>query len=975
MTAHLNQALTRDERQRFDAALRRHADGARPAPPPQDETLLTPYEEQVWLAQQQAPEAVLKQVVAFSLTGAVDVARLTGAVAEVVRVRPDLNARYRFGADGELHKRVAGSRGNVLRVIRARSRDKAIDLVLARQGRGWDGESEPPFEALVLLAPRETVLALVLHRVVEGAHSAADVLGAVADAYGGRPLSPARAVSRGTGVPGFDGASAMLPAWMLRGAASAITQYGPSGGAATPLSRAAGRCAAPLGPDLAGHGSSDDEVFAHLAALAARFLSALSGSRAVDLRIWHPRGVRIGDPSPVAANSDLRAITLDGEVPQESVLRAILAGLDGAEASDEIPSRQPTVWVSWSGDAARILRIEGVAVERLPLPTLEARPDLSFTFGRDGGGGLTVELVTGQAVSPHIGPVLLERFLAWITDGERALPGRGTEAPAPQAAPETPSVDGVTALILAEFRAALNAPQMRAEDDFFDHGGHSLIATRILGRLLSHHGIELRFDDLFSYPSAAELARRARRPALMAPPAAAVAERGEAGEGVASAPLALAQASLWKAYAAFGFNRIFNLPFALDFLDRVDEALFEQAFGDVIERHPALRSLFRDEGGVVRQHVVPMADLPRYKWFWTSRDSAGVERRDEASHVFALAEELPFRLRFLTDPGTGRQVLSFLFHHIALDEWSVNLMMDELVTSYRARAAGAAPRWSGTPAPFHAFARTQHAAGVDPAHVAYWTDRLRGAPAARPILTRSEGAAPAPGADSAAGGWVEFKLDRRTSEGLYALAKQTGASLFNVVYAGIVGALARLGGLSELVVGTSASGRSDAAYFDTVGYFTTVVAHRIRFGADMSVGDLVGRVKSTINESMPYTGIPIDIVEEALGMTPGRDHLFEVFIQIHAKNKLNGALAHPDGRSIAFRQVDPERHESLLGLQFEVMEETIAGERSIRVMMNYRSAHYGPAEVERITATTHRLFVLMAEEGAQVPLDRLAQTP
>lgn len=971
MAGSLNQALTLDEKQRFDAALYQHANRARPvaALHQQEAPRLTEYEEHVWLAQQQALEAVLKHVVAVSLTGAVDVGRLAGAVTEVVRAMPDLNARYRFGEDGELHKSFAGKKGDVLRMVRAESREQAIDLVLARQGSGWDGESEPPFEALMLLGPQETILALVLHRVVDEAHPAARLLGAIADAYAGRPLPPAPAALRGAVVLGSGEVSAMLPVWMLRGAGSGIAVYGRSGDASRQRAQSAGRCGAPIDPTVPVTGSSDEQVFAHLAALAARFVSALSGRREVDLRIWSPRNARIGDLSPAAASPGLLAIIIDGTSPQEQVLRAILAGFESAKASDTSLLGYPTIWASWTGDAALILRIDGASVERLPLPTLEARPDLSFAFGRDAGGALTVELTTGQALSPHIGPVLLECFLAWITDGETALPGRDAEALAPQASAGEPSADSVTALILAEFRAALNAPRMRAEDDFFDHGGHSLIATRIIGRLLSRHGIELRFDDLFSYPSAAELARKARH---AAPPAAAAA-RGEAGNGAASAPLALAQASLWKAYAAFGFNQIFNLPFALDFLDPVDEAVFEQAFGDVVERHPGLRSLFREKDGQVRQHVVPMAELTRYKWFWTSRESVGVTRRDEAGHVFVLAEELPFRMRFLTDPETGRQVLSFLFHHIALDEWSVNLMMDELVTSYRARAAGEAPRWAETPAPFHAFAQRQHDAGVDESHVAYWTDRLRGAPTPQPILTRSEGTAPEPGVDSAAGGWAEFKLDRWTSEGLYALARQTGASLFNVVYAGIVGSLGHLGALRELVVGTSASGRADADYFDTVGYFTTVVAHRIHFVEGMSVGDLVGHVKSTINESMPYTGIPIDIVEEALGMVPGRDHFFEVFIQIHAKNKLNGALEQPDGRQIAFRQVDPERHESVLGLQFEVMEGIIAGERSIRVMMNYRSANYGPAEVERITTTTTRLFALMTEDGASsLRLDQMA---
>lgn len=984
MAADFDHVLTREEQRRLDAAFQTlsgratRSEAAAPGP--------TEYEEHVWLAQQQVPEAVLKHVVACRLTGEPDLARLVGAIRDVVRAWPGLNARFRFGEDGELHKRFAGEEGRTVSLIRADTLEQATAAILDRQAASWDSDRQPPFEALVISCPQETVLALVLHRVLDAMHPAAELLQALGKAYAGEPILPASMMERDPGMPllAAGEASAMLPGWMRRTgiAASEIVDF-----ATIRVARSegalAGRYGAMIGPEALNGlapDASDQAALDHLAALFARYLSALSGKREIDLLIPAGWRAQVGDPPSSVTGGDAVVLTVDGQAPAEIIVRAIQDRL-GRTANAAIShtrrtatAERPILFVSWLGDPAGCLRIPGVSIERLPLPTLETRPDLAFAVGRGGQGRVAIELVTGQGLSPRIGPVLLERFLAWLTEEEAALPVVSS-APVeltgavPPASAAEPVTEAVTALILAEFRAALNAPELGPDDDFFDHGGHSLIATRIIGRLLSQHGIELHFNDLFSYPSAAALALKARRTSQtsLEPVRAAVIEEAP------SAPLSLAQASLWKAYAAFGFNEIFNLPFALDFLEPVDEALYGRAFTDVLERHPGLRSLFRQEGEDMVQQVVPTAELSQYKWFWTSAESAGVTRRDEALHHFDLAKELPFRLRFLIDPATGRQVLSFLFHHVVLDEWSVNLMMDEIAYCYRVRAAGGIPVWSDAPAPFHEFARLQAAAGVDQAHLGYWTHMLRGAPLPQPILRRQDRAEPAGEEASAAGGWVEFKLDRKATEGLYALARQSSASLFNVVYAGIAASLRQLGSLAELVVGTSASGRSDAAFFDTVGYFTTVVAHRIRFAETMSLGGLVGLVRNVINESMPASEIPIDLVEEALGMTPGRDHLFEVFIQIHAKNKLNGELALPDGRGIAFRQVDPERHESMLGLHFEVMEEAdLSGERSIRVLMSYRSEHYGPQEVERIRATTSAVFTLMGRAGgAQVTLAEL----
>lgn len=186
--------------------------------------------------------------------------------------------------------------------------------------------------------------------------------------------------------------------------------------------------------------------------------------------------------------------------------------------------------------------------------------------------------------------------------------------------------------------------------------------------------------------------------------------------------------------------------------------------------------------------------LSQYEWFWHSHSQdvpldQALQRA--ANHHFELDDELPVRVTFLRDEENGQQVVSLLFHHIVLDEWSVNILMDELALAMASRSAGSAPEWQQTPAPFHAFAIQQQQAGVNDRHLQFWLERLHHAPSGEPIF-----ASKAQQADAAShsGNWVEFKLERAVSIGLYRLAKQQGASLFNVVYSGIAAALHLLGG-------------------------------------------------------------------------------------------------------------------------------------------------------------------------------------
>jgi len=542
------------------------------------------------------------------------------------------------------------------------------------------------------------------------------------------------------------------------------------------------------------------------------------------------------------------------------------------------------------------------------------------------------------------------------------------------------ATDQTTQTILDEFRLALDAPEMTADSDFFDFGGHSLVATRVIGRLASQHGIELRFNDLFSHATAASLAKVAK---IETPAADQQADDWAAVkpgplptlyETTKRTPLSHAQASLWKIYAALGFGPMFNIPFVLRFLDPVDETVFAAAFRDILERHPALRSRFIAEGDTVEQECIPMSEVDQQQWFWPSegvQDPAPILGA-EASYDFDLARELPIRLRFVRD--AEGQTLSFLFHHIVVDEWSVNLMMDDLAKAYAARVAGNAPDWGQPIAPFHAFAHKQAESGFDQDALDYWVDALKDASPPQPI--RAATAAPwQPPTDghAADGGWTEIMLDRPVSDALYALSKDCSASLFNTVYAAISCALQRLAGLDDLTIGTSASGRTDPEYFDTIGYFTTVTAHSLRTPSHLTPRALIGNVRDMINGSLPYCEIPIDLVEDALtgGKAPLGEHMFEVFIQIHAQNKLNGTLEGPQG-PIRFRQVDPEKSDSVLGLQFEVVEDVIEGAKRLRVMMSYRTAHYSPDDVKAlISAVENSCAAFASDNAADRPLAEL----
>ncbi len=495
----------------------------------------------------------------------------------------------------------------------------------------------------------------------------------------------------------------------------------------------------------------------------------------------------------------------------------------------------------------------------------------------------------------------------------------------------------VSQVILEEFRNTLAEPELTLDDDFFDFGGHSLLATRIIGNLLNKHGIEIRFNDFFKSPSAAGLATYA----------AIKTDRIKTNtlKNIEKAPLTLAQDFLWQAYSSFDFSPIYNLPFAVEFLEEIDEGIFFQAIKDIVERHAGLRTTFHTHDGQTYQQTVPISALDQKKWFWGSNESKNITLANEASYKFDLRHELPIRIRLLRY-AQGRQTLSFLVHHMAIDEWSLNTIMSDLRHAYLARSNDKTPMWEAPAHTIHDFSLLQQKQGINQNHIDYWTDMLKGATKGLQLATPNQAfdiSEKTPQVN-----WLELKFESDMHNKLAKFARQHNASIFTVLYTAIADALHKQGQLKEIVIGTSASGRTDPEFFDTVGYFTTMVAHRTVFNPLDSFQSLLQNISTMINDSMAYADIPINHIQKALGMHADEGLLFDVFIHIHSNNALNGALKAPHGRDIPYRQILPEREESMFGLHFEIMENVINGQHQLSMIITYQAHRFPTPLVESI---------------------------
>ncbi|WP_018680184.1 non-ribosomal peptide synthetase [Actinokineospora enzanensis] len=447
-----------------------------------------------------------------------------------------------------------------------------------------------------------------------------------------------------------------------------------------------------------------------------------------------------------------------------------------------------------------------------------------------------------------------------LPDPDRVIGGRG-----PRSAGEE--------LLCGLFAEVLGLPEVGADDDFFALGGHSLLATRVVARVEPMFGVRPEVRALFEAPTPARLAQRlsAEQAAPVRPPLTARPRTGPQ-------PLAAAQRRLWLVNRMDGADTPdYHMPLLFQVPADVDVEALALALRDTVTRHESLRTVFPVDLGEPRQVVLTEWELPLPdRTCGPAGFDAEVTRF--ARVPFDLERELPLRAILLRN---GEQTaLLIVVHHIAADGWSLTPLTRDIGHAYQARTTGTCPTFPPLPVSYLDYSAWQHdllaAPGVTASQLEYWADRLDGAPVESTLPVDR----PRPEVASHAGALVEFTVPTELQARLVSLARETGTTLFMVLQAGLAAILTRLGGGSDIVIGSPVAGRSEEALDDLVGFFVNTIALRTDTSGDPAFRVLLDRVRASCLAAYANQDVPFDLVVERVNPARGlsRHPLFQVVL-------------------------------------------------------------------------------------------------
>jgi len=345
------------------------------------------------------------------------------------------------------------------------------------------------------------------------------------------------------------------------------------------------------------------------------------------------------------------------------------------------------------------------------------------------------------------------------------------------------------------------------------------------------------------------------------------------------APLSFAQQRLWFLQQLDPESHLYNIHLPIKIEGDLRVAALEQSINEIVRRHEALRTTFRQVGKEPMQWVRPPLHVELVPIEISGDGEVAEWIKKESQFIFNLSSGPLFRASLLR-LSMNEYILLLTMHHIVSDGWSMGILLRELCALYAAdnKEPAALPDLPIQYADFAVWQQLELRESSLADHLDYWKEQLAGIPAVLELPTDR----PHPANRNFRGAGISFLVSSELTDKLRELSQREGATLFMTLLAAFNVLLYRYTHQEDIAVGTPIAHRNHAETEQLIGFFVNMLVMRAQFSCELTFRELLRKVKETSLSAYAHQDVPFEKLVEELHPERSLSHspLFQVMFDL-----------------------------------------------------------------------------------------------
>ena len=488
--------------------------------------------------------------------------------------------------------------------------------------------------------------------------------------------------------------------------------------------------------------------------------------------------------------------------------------------------------------------------------------------------------------------------------------------------------------------------------DFFQMGGHSLNATRLVSRISKSFNIEFTLQHLFEKATIRAFARIIKK------------EKKSIYQYIKPVPyreyypLSSAQKRLFFLNIFEHIGTTYNMPFVFKVRGKLDKCRFENNISTLINRHEILRTSFKliDNEPVQKIHKkVNFKVETIYLRKKNNMEETIKEIVKEFIRFFDLSQAPLLRVKIVV-LSPEEHLLLFDMHHIISDGTSLGILINEFTKLYSGEKL---PRLNVQYKDFSSWQNNLFETDKIREQEEYWLGvfankvRIPDMPVDYP---RDLAIQPFEANK------VVFELGKDLTKKLRKMMVKNGVTLYMILLAVYTILLSKYTLQEDIVVGTPVSGRNHADLENTIGMFVNIVAMRNYPKGEKKFLEFLEEVKENSLKAFENQDYPFEKLIEKLKMDRDlkRSPLFDTTFVVENTEKMEIEI---EGLTIT-----PYKFENNTN-KFELVLAALETEENIHFNLIYYSQLYKKETIETLCTHYKNILSIFLQDNNIILID------